>query len=168
MVIAAHPVKNASADNLIPYGGGAILNEVDGNLTLNKTAGGVTELHWQGKLRGIEFEPLRFRFEPLSSPDVKDSSGREVALPVLCPMSDADAELREKVEVDRDTAILRAMIDDPDGSLDNWSVATGIPKTTIKRHLDRLATLKAGKLVEKVLRRWKITPAGRKAVSDSK
>ena len=28
-----HPIKNADRDNLIPYGGGAFLNEVDGNLT---------------------------------------------------------------------------------------------------------------------------------------
>jgi hypothetical protein len=166
VVIAAHPVKNAAADNLIPYGGGAILNEVDGNLTLNKSAGGVTALHWQGKLRGIEFEPLKFRFEELSSPDVKDAKGREVKLPVFRPITDADAEQRAKVEVDRDTAILRAMATNPDDSLDDWSVATGIPKTTIKRRLDHLQTPKFGKLVEKLVGKWSLTTAGKKAVRD--
>ena len=33
VIVACHPVKNATDDNLIPRGGGAFLNEVDGNLT---------------------------------------------------------------------------------------------------------------------------------------
>jgi hypothetical protein len=60
VVIAAHPVKNAADDNLVPYGGGAILNEVDGNLTMMKMSSTRTMLHWQGKIRGIEFDPLQF------------------------------------------------------------------------------------------------------------
>jgi len=32
--VSAHPIKNASENALVPYGSGAILNEVDGNLTL--------------------------------------------------------------------------------------------------------------------------------------
>jgi hypothetical protein len=33
VVVNCHPVKNATADNLLPAGGGTFLNEVDGNLT---------------------------------------------------------------------------------------------------------------------------------------
>jgi len=33
-LVNCHPVKNASRDNLLPMGGSAFLNEVDGNLTL--------------------------------------------------------------------------------------------------------------------------------------
>jgi AAA domain len=82
VVVAAHPVKNAADDNLVPYGSGAILNEVDGNLTLSKGDGGLVRLHWHGKLRGLEFAPLPFRIETACSPDVLDVKGREVALPV--------------------------------------------------------------------------------------
>jgi hypothetical protein len=79
VVVAAHPVKNASEDNLLPYGSGAILNEVDGNLTLWKQPStGFVNLHWQGKLRGIDFEPAMFRFEEASSPDLLDAKGRPV------------------------------------------------------------------------------------------
>ncbi len=61
IVIPAHPTKNAADDNLVPYGG-AILNEVDGNLTLAKRADtGNTVLHWQGKFRGLEFQPVHYR-----------------------------------------------------------------------------------------------------------
>src|SRR5262249_10304965 len=33
VIVNTHPVKNASDDNLLPRGGGAFLNEMDGNLT---------------------------------------------------------------------------------------------------------------------------------------
>ena len=64
VIVAAHPTKNATEDALVPYGSGAILNEVDGNLTLwKKPETGLVSLHWQGKLRGLEFRagpvPLR-------------------------------------------------------------------------------------------------------------
>src|SRR5262245_17785336 len=76
-LIAAHPIKNAPEDNLLPYGSGAILNEVDGNLTLWKNPNtGIVSLYWQGKLRGLDFDPIPFRFESLSSPDLLDIKGR--------------------------------------------------------------------------------------------
>ena len=68
---------------------GAILNEVDGNLTLCKKSTGLTTLHWQGKLRGVEFEPALFRIEMAHSPEVIDIKGRLVELPVLKPATDA-------------------------------------------------------------------------------
>jgi hypothetical protein len=49
VVVLSHPIKNASRSNLLPRGGGAFLNELDGNLTLwSDNLGEVTELHWQG------------------------------------------------------------------------------------------------------------------------
>jgi AAA domain len=168
IVIATHPVKNAAADNLIPYGGGATLNEVDGNLTLYMALGGVTELHWQGKLRGAEFDPVRFRFEGLTSPDVKDVKGREVHLPVLRPVTKADPEQREKAATNQDAALLKAMRDDPSATLDVLAAQTGIHRSSIKRKLDRLAKPTGGKLVAKTLGNWTLTPAGRKAIEIGK
>jgi RecA-family ATPase len=37
VLIAAHPPKQAGNDNLVPYGGGGTLNEVDGNFTMRST-----------------------------------------------------------------------------------------------------------------------------------
>jgi hypothetical protein len=59
VIANVHPVKNAAADNLLPAGGGSFLNQVDGNLTAAKTDN-TTELHWQGKFRGVEFAPMHF------------------------------------------------------------------------------------------------------------
>jgi len=81
--IAAHPVKNAADDNLVPYGGGAILNEVDGNLTMRKISSTRTEMHWQGKIRGIEFNPLQFEFREITSDSVRDAKGLLLKMPFL-------------------------------------------------------------------------------------
>jgi hypothetical protein len=164
VVIAAHPVKNATGDSMTPYGGGATLNEVDGNLTLNAELGGVIELHWQGKLRGVEFEPVKFRLEALTSPDVNDVKGREVQLPVLRPINEADAEHRGELAVSRDLAILRAIRDDPTGSLSTWSRKSGVPKPTVDRRLKQLTLPKQGKLVEKTLGKWSLTRTGQDAI----
>jgi hypothetical protein len=165
VIVAAHPVKNAAPDNLIPYGGGAILNEADGNLTLRRGDGGVTELHWQGKLRGVEFEPAMFRFELLTSPDVKDVKGREVQLPVLRPVSAQDAAEREKVAVNKDVALLKAMAADPSSPINTWATAAGLSATSAKRTLAKLETAQAGKkLVTNTLGKWTVTTAGLKAI----
>ena len=113
VLIPAHPTKNANDDNLVPYGGGAILNEVDGNLTLTKREMGNTVLHWQGKFRGLEFQPISFRFEIVSSPDVIDNRSREVLLPVLRPTTPEDVEHRQQQDADVDRAILRCLSADP-------------------------------------------------------
>ena len=164
VVVAAHPVKNADQNNLVPYGSGAILNEVDGNLTLWKEPEtGLVSLHHQGKLRGLEFEPMLFRLEITGPPDVLDAKGRQVQLPTLRPSSAEAAEEREKISVNRDVALLKAMRDNPGGSIRAWATAAGIHRSSAERTLNRLATPKEGKLVEKTLGKWMLTPAGIKA-----
>jgi hypothetical protein len=161
VVVAAHPVKNAPNDNLIPYGGGAILNEVDGNLTLSRSTGGVTELHWQGKLRGVEFEAALFRFDTADSPDVLDVKGRRVQLPVLYPTTAEEGERREQAAGDRKAALLKAMAQQPNGSIRDWAAAVGTGKSAVGRNLQALAK---AKLAESTLGKWTVTDAGRKAI----
>src|SRR5262249_6667315 len=74
VIAACHPVKNAADDNLIPRGGGAFLNEVDGNLTARTTDGGV-EVHTQGKFRGPDFAPLHFQLRTVTHERLKDLKG---------------------------------------------------------------------------------------------
>ena len=77
VIVAAHPVKNATIDNLLPKGGGSFLNEIDGNLTLAKVPGG-SRMHWQGKHRGVDFDPLTFELETVTAPLLVDSNGRDI------------------------------------------------------------------------------------------
>ncbi len=167
VIVAAHPIKNAAADNLIPYGAGAILNEVDGNLTLWKQPEtGFVSLHWQGKLRGLEFEAMLFRFEITGSSEVLDAKGRQVQLPTLRPSSVEAAEEREKVSVNKDVALLKAMQSDPGGTVRDWAASAGISRSSVERALNRLAGAKGGKLVEKILDKWSVTKAGHKATAE--
>ena len=129
VLVAAHPTKNASDDGLVPYGAGAILNEVDGNLTLRRE-GEITNLHWQGKLRGIEFAPALFKFEIAGCPAVKDIKGREVQLPVLTPCQEGEFEKKQTDEVNKDAAVLRAMIEMPGATWRDWATRSG----SAKRH----------------------------------
>ena len=164
VVVAAHPVKNAPQDNLLPYGGGAILNEVDGNLTLwrrSEGPAGIVELHWQGKLRGLEFNPIPFRFEITSSPEVTDAKGREVALPTMLPVVvlEGDTEAQVKAEINISVALLKAMLADPKGSQSQWGAAVGRTKSVVN---DKLQRLKADRLVEVVMGHWSVTSKGSK------
>jgi hypothetical protein len=166
VIVAAHPVKNAAEDNLVPYGSGAILNEVDGNLTLwKKPDSGLVSLHWQGKLRGLEFEPTPFRFEINGCPEILDAKGREVFLPTLRPASGEVADDREQAEVDTDRKLLQAMLDEPKGTLATWAITIGLKgKSGVGFKLNKLAK---EKLVEKILGRWRVTAKGQKALEDA-
>jgi hypothetical protein len=74
VIANVHPVKHADADNLLPAGGGNFLNQVDGNLTASKSDS-TTELHWQGKFRGVEFAPMYFMIKTVTHERLKDSEG---------------------------------------------------------------------------------------------
>lgn len=159
VIVAAHPAKSADETNLVPYGAGAILNEVDGNLTLAKTAGGVN-LHWAGKLRGLDFDPVGFRFMGASCSSVVDRKQRQITMPVLIPASPEAMEARSTSDVNNKIALLRAMIDAPAGTQADWAARVGISQSGIAKCL---VGLRQEKLVDNVLRRWVVTPKGRKA-----
>jgi hypothetical protein len=164
VVVAAHPIKNASEDNLLPYGSGAILNEVDGNLTLWKqSATGFAILHWQGKLRRLEFDPVTFRFEETSSPDLLDAKGRQFMLPTMRPVSREAAEQRDKTESNSEIALLRAIASDPEATQAEWGRVIGRTKGPVNTKLQKLQKLK---FVEEGLGgKWKLTPKGQKEIS---
>ena len=79
VLVPTHPIKNAAKDNLLPRGGGAFLNEMDGNLTLWAEGDRLTtELSWQGKIRGPNFDPITFALEPGTCPELVDPAGRMI------------------------------------------------------------------------------------------
>jgi AAA domain len=86
VVIPTHPTKNAGRDALIPRGGGAFLNEVDGNLTLwADLEARTTELHWQGKLRGPSFSSITFDLRLHPHPTWRNRDGQPVETVVAVP-----------------------------------------------------------------------------------
>ena len=144
VIIAAHPPKQAGDDNLLPYGGGGTLNEVDGNFTLRLDENGLYVFHWQGKIRGLPFDPLHFKIERMDSPDVVTVEGVRVQMPVMFPIAEADVEARQEAFAGRDLALLKAIAADPMGSERKWSAATNINRRAIQSALN---TLKRDRLV---------------------
>jgi len=70
----AHPTKRAADDDLIPKGGGAFLNEVDGNVALRRN-GQVIAFEALGKFRGPSFEPVHFELVTVQHPKLRDTKG---------------------------------------------------------------------------------------------
>jgi hypothetical protein len=91
-----HPVKNAAEDNMLPRGGGAYLNEVDGNLTVHNDSN-ITQLHWQGKFRGPDFAPISFQLRTVTHERLKDTKGRLIPTVTASHLSEAsEKELRRQ------------------------------------------------------------------------
>jgi hypothetical protein len=117
------------------------------------------KLHHTDKLRGPTFEPRYFRIEHLSCPDILDTKGRQIALPVMRPSTEADASEREKNDGNLDLALLRAMEANPDATQLEWAFAVGIKsKGSISKKLQKLKTMKF--VEERLGGKWRLTPKG--------
>jgi hypothetical protein len=125
VLVNCHPVKNAARDNLLPMGGSAFLNEVDGNLTLWATSEKQVSLHWQAKMRGPEFDPMAFEIITASSLRVADAEGRLMPSVVVKPISDSTMEAAETVQQDDEDKVLRALYANPDISAANLARKLG-------------------------------------------
>ncbi|CAJ0869670.1 hypothetical protein AMST5_02158 [freshwater sediment metagenome] len=164
VVIAAHPVKNASEDNLVPYGGGAILNEVDGNLTMSLETGSRVMLHWQGKIRGVEFDPLSFELREITSALVRDTKGNPFKLPFLECSDQQKAADNVRAEGSRRIQVLTEIAKNPNQTHRQLCEKLSVVKGTMSKWLK---DFEARKWVTKTAREgYRITPKG-KAELDS-
>jgi len=157
VLVAAHPTKSASEDSLEPYGGGSVMNELDGNLTL-WAADGQIKFSFN-KVRGPEFEPRFFRVEKVSTPDILDNRGREILLPRMVTISPEAAEERVQQGISTTRALLRAMAANPGGSQREWATAIGRAVGLVNKNLQKL---KDERLVEDIIGKWKLTAKGEK------
>ena len=93
VIVLAHPTK--SAEILEPYGGGSLMNEVDGNLTL-KLDGDVVTLH-HTKLRQSPFMPIHFQLNIVEMPNFEDNFGKQATTTLLTPL---DSDLASVIKND--------------------------------------------------------------------
>jgi hypothetical protein len=161
VVVAAHPPKQARDDNLLPYGGGGTLNEVDGNFTFRIDENGLFQLHWLGKIRGLPFDPLHFRIDKLDSPDVVTVENTRILMPVMFPVDQEAVDARSEALAKGDLMLLKAIADDPAGSERKWAVAAGINRRAVQAMLKRL---QRDRIVTKKAQRWSLTKEGEKMV----
>jgi hypothetical protein len=170
MVALCHPTKGAGKGALLPRGGGAFLNELDGNLTLwSESRGEVTELHWQGKIRGPDFSPLGYRLRPVPTGFI-DRRDREVMTIVAEPMSEeAVADHANQTRTNED-AVLRMLRDHPEWSFSQMAREAGWVSQDDKPERWRvqraIASLNEDKLVEQTRKGdpWKLTQRGEDAL----
>lgn len=166
VLVPAHPVKSATKDRNVPYGGGAFLNEIDGNLSLWGDQDSI-ELHWCGKFRG-SFDPLHFSLYGTTVPGVVDEDGdpvRTVVARVILP-DEADAnEGMVNADLQR---LMVAILDNPGASVNDlanscspMAGASGWSKRTTYRRLQQLAS---GGLVLQAAGIWALTPLGKRIV----
>ena len=124
VIANVHPVKNAAADNLLPAGGGSFLNQVDGNLTAAKSDN-TSELHWQGKFRGVEFAPTHFMLRTVTHERLKDSKQRPIPTVVCDWISEGAKEEIAKQRVTDEDRLLRLIQADPKATLASLATKMG-------------------------------------------
>ena len=163
VIIAAHPPKQASDDNLLPYGGRATLNEVEGNFTISRDENGLYAFHCLGKIRGQPFDPLHFRIDKLDSPDIVTVEGERVKMPLMFPVAEEDVEARSESLARRELALLKAMAVEPDGSERRWSTVLGVSRRVVQ---SGLKALRRDKLATKKLNRWRLTKEGERLAKE--
>jgi hypothetical protein len=163
-----HPAKGVVDDNLVPRGGGAYLNEVDGNLTAQNTSH-VVELHTQGKFRGADFAPIMFQLKTVTHERLKDTKGRLIPTVVAFHLSEAgESEMRKRIKADED--LLLAVIDKyPSASISELAAHCGwvnTPGKPNKARAHRLArNLETAKLVKTTREGRCVTDAGKAALA---
>jgi hypothetical protein len=169
VLVNCHPVKNAARDNLLPMGGSAFLNEIDGNLTLWANADRQTTLHWLGKFRGPEFEPITFEMETVSSDRVKDAKGRKMPSVVAKPVSEIKLQFAEAKTEREEITLLNFIAGNKNASIADLAIkcnfisAAGNPqKSKVFAMCGRLVE---DKLLEKRGNKYRITNKGKKEIN---
>jgi hypothetical protein len=171
-LVSNHPTKNADMDNLLPRGGGAYLNEVDGNLICKKAGGeGISEVHWHGKFRGTDFNPLTFELKPgITCDKLVDSRGRLIPTVMAAPIDEHEHRVKRASSLRQEDDILIALNTDEDSKslaevaqLCGWITKQGEPdRSKAQRGMNRL---RDARLVKTERDGWTLTEAGKKAAS---
>jgi hypothetical protein len=174
VLVCCHPVKNAGDDNLLPRGGGAFLNEVDGNLACTKRDSAV-EMHWQGKFRGPEFAPLAFQLKSVTHERLKDAKGRLIPTVMAMPLSEEGLRNISAKNRDDEDRVLISIANHPrltqrDRAIQlGWQMNNGDPYQMRVKRAEK--ALEKGGLIKKGRDEWELTDRGvreRKRLQQSK
>lgn len=168
VLMPAHPIKNAARNNLTPKGGSSLLNEVDGNLTVWRDDAVVT-MHWQGKIRGPDFEPLKMELETVTSDRVRDRRGRHMPSVVASPVLEVRAIELAAETMSREDRVLLSIEAAPALSVADRAISCRIVDRQgkpLKSRTQRvLATLADAKLIVRKHRGgWALTRDGQEAI----
>jgi hypothetical protein len=174
VIVGCHPAKHATNDNMLPRGGGALIAELDGNLTaIAKNE--IVEMSWAGKFRGPHFDPISFEIDCVTSERLKDSRGKAVWTAIARPIgSKREAEIEDAVRSNEDQVLL-VLDQSPELSIAgiaralNWISEKVNEKgekeyVPMKSKVQRaLAVLKDEKMADTMRGKWALTAKGKKA-----
>ena len=171
VLIAAHPVKRAQKDNLLPYGAGSVVNEIDGNFSLwadERESVTVSTWHWQGKFRGVHFKSRMLKIENRPFASIPDHKGRPMMLPVMSRLDADEADKLKKQQADGDaskrTALLVELNRNPGASIERLRLAAGIgSKSTVSEWLNAFAA--EGLAARGDDKKWLLTDDGQAKVA---
>lgn len=161
VLVLCHPTKNAQDDNLVPRGGGAFLNEVDGNIALRREGDTITAFALV-KFRGPEFPPINFGLKVIRDhPQLVDTKGRPVPTIVALPISAAEQQRREEKANRDEDKVLEILCNNPGFGPADIARAMGWG-TDGKKATRALQSLEKEKLAKKTKKVWTATPEGQK------
>jgi hypothetical protein len=170
VLVPTHPVKHPDRDNLLPAGGGAFLNELDGNLTLwGEPVGEIATMHWQGKFRGADFQPVTFALQQVKIAGLMDARGRPVVSIIATLQTYDQAEAAARTARSDEDTVLELLRRHPGISIRavcteaSWLSPAGSPLISKVQRL--IKSLKADKLVALHRGKYRLTEAGKKEVS---
>jgi RecA-family ATPase len=159
IVIIAHPAgKTPSKDNLVPRGGGAFLNEIDGNLTVWSQDAAQQTLHHSQKFRGAGFDPMEFIMQVHEFDHLTDIHGTPLKLPVSRPEM-----ATEKMNRDRDNERILEMYLETVEAGAPMSVRELAAQRSVSRWRAEqiIRTAKEEKLIRRHAKTWVLTDGGR-------
>ena len=142
---------------LLPYGGGATLNEVDGNFTLRARRRRPLPIPLARQNPRPQLRPDPLQDRKLDSPDVVTVEAVRVQIPVMFPIDEEAVEARARPSPSATSSSLKAMAADPAGSIRKWALALNVTKRAVEMALNRL---KSERLVVVKARRWTPTKDG--------
>jgi hypothetical protein len=165
-VVLAHPTKGAKTiDEMVPRGGGAFLNEMDGNIGVARGDGGLIGAQVVGKFRGPEFTPLHFALHTIRDvPALYDGKkGKFRPTVVAQQVSEAGAATAGMATEQDDIRLLRDIDAHPRDAHRDRAPRLGCSHTTIGRRIEKLA---GRKLVDASGLIVRLTPKGQRELND--
>ena len=138
-LVCCHPVKNAARDNLIPMGGSAFLNEVDGHPdSCGLGSSGRPPCTGSASSGGPEFNSMTFELVEAHCDTVKDDNGVLLPSVVAKPMAEAEVEAAEDRAENEENTLMRAMYGAQDASFSKLAKKLGWEKYEVQRTIHRV------------------------------
>jgi hypothetical protein len=159
LLIIAHPAgKTPTKDNLVPRGGGAFLNEIDGNLTVWSQDASQQTLHHSPKFRGASFDPMEWVMQVHEFDHLTDIHGTPLKLPVSRPEMVIERATREQ----QNDTLLRRYLETVDAGTP-LSVREGASQFGVSRwRMQQIVeTAKEEKLIRRYAKTFVLTEGGK-------